>query len=60
LPLRIDVFSTILTVILFAAVFPLLSAVETLSESKIRERELREHAEKVGKIVKESQEAEEK
>jgi hypothetical protein len=53
---RIDVFSTILSVILFAAILPLWSAVETLSESKIRERKLREHIEKVGKIVQESQE----
>jgi MFS family permease len=53
---RIDVFSMILSVILFAAVLPLWSAVETMSESKIRERRLREHAEKVGKILKESEE----
>lgn len=51
LPLRIDVFSTMLTIILFAAVIPLISAVETLSESKIRERELKEHAERVSKLV---------
>ncbi len=53
---RIDVFSTILDVILLAAILPLWSAVETLSESKIRERRLREHAEKVSKIVQESEE----
>jgi len=60
LPLRIDVFSTALTMIVIAAVLPLLSAVETLSEGRIRERELREHAEKVSKLVQESQEADEK
>jgi hypothetical protein len=53
--LRVDVFSTILSVVLFASILPLLSAVETLSESKLRERRLREHVEKVGKLVQESE-----
>ena len=52
---RIDLFSTILTIILFAAILPLWSAVETMSESKIRERRLREHAQRVSKLVQESQ-----
>jgi len=34
----------------------LLSGVETLSESKLRERGLQEHAEKVGKLVRKSEE----
>jgi MFS family permease len=55
-PLRIDIFSTILSIVLFASVLPLLSAVETLSESKLRERRFREYAEKVGKVVQESKE----
>jgi MFS family permease len=52
----INIFSTILSVVLFASVLPLLSAVETLSESKLRERRFREYAEKVGKVVQESKE----
>ncbi len=54
--LRVDVFSTILSIVLFASILPLLSAVETLSESKLRGRRLREHAEKVGKLVQKSEE----
>jgi hypothetical protein len=53
---NVGIFSTILTIILFGAILPLLYAVETLSESKMRERKLKEHAEKVGKLVEESQE----
>lgn len=53
---RIDIFSAILSVVLFASVLPLLSAVETLSESKLREKRFREYAEKVGKVVQESKE----
>jgi MFS family permease len=56
LPTRIDIFSAILSVVLFASVLPLLSAVETLSESKLRERRFREYAEEVGKVVQESKE----
>jgi MFS family permease len=56
LPTRIDIFSTILSFVLFASVLPLLFAVETLSESKLRERRFREYAEKVGKVVQESKE----
>lgn len=52
------VFSTLMTMILFGAILPLLSAVETLSEGKIRERELREHVEALGKMIQESQETE--
>jgi MFS family permease len=55
-PFRIDVFSTILSIVLFASVIPLLSAVETLSESKLRERRFREYAERAGKVVQESKE----
>lgn len=49
-----DIFSTILSVILFASILPILYAVETLSESKLRERRFREYTKKVGKIVQES------
>ena len=51
----VGIFSTILTIVLFGAIFPLLYSVETLSESKMRERKLKEYAEKVGKLVEESQ-----
>ncbi len=54
----IDIFSTILSIILFVSVLPVLFAVETLSESKIRERKIREHTEKVGKIIKETKKEE--
>jgi MFS family permease len=50
----IDIFSTILSIILFISVLPVLFAVETLSESKIRERKFREYAEKVGRVIKET------
>lgn len=56
----ISVFAYVLSIILFAAILPLWSAVETLSESKMRERKLKEHAEKVSKLVEESQETGEK
>jgi MFS family permease len=52
----INIFSTILSIVLFASVLPLLSAVETLSESKLREKRLREYVEKVGKAVEEFKE----
>lgn len=52
----IDIFSTILSIILFASIVPIWSAPETLSESKIRERRFREYAEEVGKVVQESKE----
>jgi MFS family permease len=57
LVLPLDVFSTILSIILFASIVPIWSAAETLSESKIQERRLREYAEKVGKEVQEYKES---
>ena len=48
----LDVFSTILSISLFLSVIPILYAVETLSESKIRNIRLREHIKKVQKVVK--------
>ena len=59
-PIRTEIFSMILTMVLFVAIIPLLSAVETLSESKIRETELRKHAEKVSKLIQETHETDEK
>jgi MFS family permease len=46
---RIDVFAVILMFILFASILPVLYAVETLSESKIREREILEYTKKVAR-----------
>ena len=51
---QIDVFSTTLTVVLFASIIPILYAKETLSESKLRDRKFRDYTEKVGKIIQES------
>jgi len=46
--------SWMLTIIIFAAILPVLAATETLSESKIRQRRFKDYTEKVGKIVLES------
>ncbi|UCF45182.1 MAG: MFS transporter [Candidatus Bathyarchaeota archaeon] len=51
---EIAVFSTILTALLFASAFPIWTASETLPESKIQSRRLKEYTEKVGKIVQET------
>ena len=51
----LDVFSTILSISLFLSVIPILYAVETLSESKIRNIRLREHIKKVQKVVKKAE-----
>ncbi len=50
--------SPILSTILFMSIIPVLLAVETLPESKIRERKLKEHIKEVGKIIQESEEPE--
>ena len=52
---QINVFSSILSSILFIAILPILYAKETLPSSKMRKREMEEHVEKLEKIVKESQ-----
>jgi len=46
--------SSILTIIIFASIIPVLRAPETLSESVIREKEAKEHVKKVEKLVEES------
>ena len=48
-------FSNVLSVMLFLSIIPVLRAKETLQESKVQERRLKEHVEKVGKIIKESE-----
>ena len=50
----IDLFSTILILILFTSIVPVLYAVETLSESKLRRRRFRDYTDKVGKIIQDS------
>lgn len=52
--LPVDSLSQILSIILFLSIVPVLRAKETLHESKIYERKIREHAEKVGKAIQES------
>ena len=48
-------FSNLLSATLFLSVIPVLRAKETLQESKIYERKIREHVEKVGKTIQESE-----
>ncbi len=50
-------FSQICWIILFLSIIPVLRAKETLPESKIRERKMKEHVEKVGELVQESRKA---
>lgn len=44
----------ILTAVLFVSIIPLLYATETLPESKILEKQMKEHFEKVHKLIEES------
>jgi len=53
-----SVISAILSIILFFSLLTVVIASETLPQTKIRERKLREHVKKVGKIVKESRNTE--
>ena len=48
--------SQIFSAILFLSIIPVLRAKETLQESKIQERKLKEYAERVGKAVQETKE----
>jgi MFS family permease len=54
----VSALSSILTIVLFASVIPVLRASETLPESKVRARKVKEHIEKVGKLVQESKKPE--
>jgi MFS family permease len=47
-------FSQILSILLFISIIPVLRARETLQESKIRTRKMKEYTEKIGKIIQES------
>lgn len=46
--------SSVLSIILFLSVIPVLRARETLAEEKIVQRKMREHLENIGKVVQES------
>jgi MFS family permease len=46
--------SSILSIVILVSVIPVLRAAETLPETKARARKLREHLDKVGKLVQES------
>jgi MFS family permease len=48
--------SSLLSTILFISVIPILRASESLSEEKIRERQLKEHMEKIEELMKEANE----
>ncbi len=52
--------SQIFSVILFLSIIPVLRARETLHESNIQERRMKEHVEKVGKTVQKSEETKQK
>lgn len=49
-----NIISSFLSLILFLSIIPILRAKETLQESKIRGRKMKDYAEKVGKIIQES------
>ena len=55
-----NVLSPIFSITIFLSVIPVLYATETLPQTKIRERKLREHVKRVGKIVQESKKTKEK
>ena len=46
--------SSALGILIIVSIYPILRASETLPETKIRERRLREHVQKVGKLAEES------
>ncbi len=50
----VTIVSSILSIILFVSVVPVFRASETLPENKLRARKLKEHVERIGKLVEES------
>jgi MFS family permease len=50
--------SSVLSIIIFVSVIPVLRAAETLPESKVRERKMREHVREVGKLLQKSKKPE--
>ena len=53
--IQASVLSPIMSILLFLAIIPVLYVKDTLSEAMIRERKLKEHTEKVGRLVRESE-----
>ncbi len=51
-----EIFTIIYFILIAVSILLVVLAVETISESKLRERKLRDYTEKVGKMVKESKE----
>jgi len=49
-------FSQVLSLILFLSIIPVLRAKETLHESKIQERKMKEYIKRVGELIHESEE----
>jgi MFS family permease len=49
-------FTQILSILLFLSIIPIIRAKETLQESKIRKRKMKEYTNKLGKIIQESKE----
>ncbi|MBT8171430.1 hypothetical protein KJN74_00965 [Candidatus Bathyarchaeota archaeon] len=47
--------SYVLSILLFLAIIPVLSVPDTLSAGIIRERKIKEHTKKVGKLIRESE-----
>jgi MFS family permease len=56
---RLDLFSTILSMVLFLSVIPILYAAESLSESKIQEFKLKSYTKKVGEVIHDLEKKEE-
>lgn len=53
--LPVNSLSQVLSIILFLSIVPVLRAKETLEKSKIQERKIKEHIEKIGKIIRQSE-----
>jgi MFS family permease len=49
-----QILSPILSIILFLSIIPVLQAKETLSEQKKNERKIKEHIDRIGKVIQES------
>jgi MFS family permease len=58
IPLSPSLIAQILGIFLFLAMYPVFRAKETLTESKRREREMREYVERIGKTIQETEENE--
>jgi hypothetical protein len=50
----VNLIAQILGVCLFLSMYPVFRAKETLTEKKIREREMKEYAQRIGKLIEET------